>query len=92
MAHPRARCRSGVLTGPTRDGTLWIEDGEIRGPATDVRITDSLLGTLERVAAVGDAPRLVYDWWNPMHSYSMCYRVPVVKIAACHISGASALD
>ncbi len=84
--------RAGILTGPTRDGTLWIEDGEIRGPATDVRITDSLLGTLERVAAVGDAPRLVYDWWNPMHSYSMCYRVPVVKIAACHISGASALD
>jgi len=84
--------RGGVLTGPTRDGTLWIEDGEIRGPATDIRITDNLLGTLERVDAVGDTPRLVYDWWSPMHSYSMCYRVPVVKIAACHLSGASALD
>lgn len=84
--------RAGILTGTSRDGTLLIERGEIRRPATDVRITDSLLGMLGRVTGVGNTLRLVYDWWNPMYDYSMCYLIPPVKIAACHINGVSTIS
>ncbi len=38
--------RSALLTGMTRDGTFWIEDGQIVGPARDVRFTDSPLRLL----------------------------------------------
>ena len=50
-----------LLTGVTRDGTFLIEDGEITRPLRDMRFTDSALGVLERVEAIGATPRLVSE-------------------------------
>lgn len=53
--------RSALLTGMTRDGTFWIEDGRIAAPARDVRFTDSPLRILEATQALGAEERLVCE-------------------------------
>jgi predicted Zn-dependent protease len=50
-----------LLTGVTRDGTFLIEDGRITRPVRDVRFTDTALGVLDRVEALGERPRLVSE-------------------------------
>lgn len=35
--------RTLTLTGMTRNGTFWVEDGEVREPVKNLRFTDSLL-------------------------------------------------
>lgn len=50
-----------LLTGVTRDGTHLIEDGRLTRPLRDVRFTDSALGVLERVQALGARARLVSE-------------------------------
>jgi predicted Zn-dependent protease len=50
-----------LLTGVTRDGTFLIEDGRIARPLRDMRFTDSALGILDRVEALGAQSRLVSD-------------------------------
>jgi PmbA protein len=50
-----------LLTGLTRDGTFLIEDGKVTTPVRDVRFTDSVLGVLDRVQALGARPRLVSE-------------------------------
>jgi len=48
--HPREM----VVTGLTRDGTFWIENGEIAYPVKNLRFTQSYVEALQNVAAVGD--------------------------------------
>lgn len=43
----------GVATGLTRDGTLWIEGGEIARPLRGARFTQSVSELMSRVIAVG---------------------------------------
>lgn len=50
-----------VFTAVTRDGTFLIEDGEIARPIHDMRITDSALGILSRVEALGARSELTSD-------------------------------
>jgi predicted Zn-dependent protease len=47
-----------LLTGVTRDGTFLIEDGKVTRPLSDMRMTDSVLGVLERCSELGAATRL----------------------------------
>ena len=42
-----------LLTGVTRDGTFLIEDGRVTRPIEDMRMTDSVLGVLERCEDLG---------------------------------------
>ncbi len=53
--HP-ANC---VITGMTRDGVYWIEDGEIQYPVKNLRFTQSYVEALADVAAIGKETRLV---------------------------------
>lgn len=50
-----------IFTAVTRDGTFLIEDGEITRPLEDMRITDSALGVLGRVQALGARAELNAD-------------------------------
>jgi predicted Zn-dependent protease len=52
--------RTIVLTGLTRDGLWWIENGEIRYPVRNLRFNQSVLGMLApwNVEAVGETRRL----------------------------------
>jgi predicted Zn-dependent protease len=52
--------RTIVLTGLTRDGLWWIENGEIRYPVRNLRFNQSVLGMLApwNVGAIGRPQRL----------------------------------
>ena len=41
-----------VLTGMTRDGTFWVEDGRIRHAVRNLRFTESALDALSRVTGL----------------------------------------
>jgi len=41
------------ITGMTRNGTFWIEDGKVVRPIKNLRFTESIVGALGRVEAVG---------------------------------------
>ncbi len=49
------------ITGMTRDGTYWVENGSIAYPLRNLRFTQSVLGTLAKVEAVGKESRAVVD-------------------------------
>mgnify|MGYP005852138187 FL=1 len=54
-----------VVTGMTRDGTYWVEKGEIAYPVKNLRFTQSYLQALNQVEAIGRETRLyrgVNDW------------------------------
>ena len=66
-----------IVTGMTRDGTFWVEDGRIKGPVRNLRFTQSYLEALAATSAVsrerrtlkGDfggvlVPALRIDSWN----------------------------
>ncbi len=42
-----------TITGMTRDGTFWIEEGRVAGPVRNLRFTQSILAALSGVRAVG---------------------------------------
>jgi PmbA protein len=42
-----------TITGMTRDGTFWVEDGRVRGAVRNLRFTQSILEALSAVRAVG---------------------------------------
>jgi PmbA protein len=48
----------GVITGMTRDGTYIIENGEIVGPARNLRFTESVLTALAGVTLLGKERRI----------------------------------
>ncbi|MEA2439675.1 MAG: hypothetical protein QOH76_1099 [Thermoleophilaceae bacterium] len=50
-----------LLTGVTRDGTFLIEDGRVTRPIEDMRMTDSVLGVLERCEDLGARTRLTSE-------------------------------
>ena len=44
--------KSASMTGMTRDGTFYIEDGKIKYPVLDMRFTESILEAFSRIEAV----------------------------------------
>lgn len=52
------RPKETVVTGVTRDGTFLIEDGEVTRPLEGMRLTDGVLGILERVEELAARSRL----------------------------------
>jgi predicted Zn-dependent protease len=42
-----------LLTGVTRNGTYWIEDGRVTHAVKNLRFTQSLVGALQRIVGVG---------------------------------------
>jgi PmbA protein len=72
-----------TITGMTRDGTFWIEGGEVVGPVRNLRFTQSAIGALEAVSMVGREAELASEFF---FSASL---VPALKIDAFHFSGTS---
>ena len=50
-----------LLTGVTRDGTFLIEDGRVTQPIEEMRMTDAILGVLERCEDLGAQTRLTSE-------------------------------
>jgi predicted Zn-dependent protease len=76
-----------VVTGMTRDGTFWIEDGEIAYPVKNLRFTQSYHEALTGVVAMTRALKLQrLDLWD-FDAGSI--RVPAVHLGAFEFTGAT---
>ncbi len=62
-----------ILTGMTRDGTFWIEDGEVKHAVRNLRFNQSLFDMLNRVEAMGVPQRTAGE-----ESFEMV--VPAMKV------------
>ena len=56
--------RRTLMTGTTRDGTYWVEDGEVRHAVHNLRFTDEVLAAFARAEAVGARLHAVPTWWQ----------------------------
>jgi PmbA protein len=54
--------RRTMLTGMTRDGTFWVENGRICYPVKNLRFTYPWLEALQHVSAVGQRTKLGLNW------------------------------
>ncbi len=63
-----------TITGMTRDGTYWIENGKIQFPVKNLRFTQSYVNALAGVEAIGKETRLL----NAMGIVAT--RVPAIKL------------
>jgi len=77
--HP-ANC---VITGMTRDGAYWIEDGVIQYPLKNLRFTQSYVEALAGVEAIGNATQLMTAW------NFLAVRVPALKLKGFNFTGAT---
>jgi len=50
-----------TITGMTRDGTFWIEDGQVVGAVRNLRFTQSILEALSAVRAVGSETEMTSE-------------------------------
>lgn len=77
--HP-ANC---VITGMTRDGAFWIENGEIQYPVKNLRFTQSYVDALGSVEAVGTETRLITVMGV------VASRVPALKLKSFNFTGST---
>ena len=84
------RPEESLFTAVTRDGTFLIEDGRVTRPVADMRVTDSALGVLSRVRAVGARSVLTSDgelYGRRFASGSVC---PPLRADAVRFTGSAA--
>jgi predicted Zn-dependent protease len=72
-----------TITGMTRDGTFWIEDGEVAYPVKNFRFTQSIIEALINTEAIGRDTELASEF------FFSASRVPAMKIASFNFSGRS---
>jgi len=53
-----------LLTGMTRDGTFWVEDGKIRHGIKNLRFTESMLKAFSNVQQISRDRKIVASWWE----------------------------
>ncbi len=71
-----------ILTGMTRDGTFWIEDGEVRHSVKNLRFNQSVIDMLCHVEAMGVPQRTAGE-----ESFEMV--VPAMKIKEFNFSSST---
>ncbi|MCK5409540.1 MAG: hypothetical protein KAJ30_04685, partial [Candidatus Heimdallarchaeota archaeon] len=70
--------RLGAITGLTRDGLLYIEDGEVVSAARNFRFTDKIPDILSNVPLIGDTL-----------DTSITTRCPPMKLSSFKFTGKS---
>jgi len=68
-----------IVTGMTRDGTFWIEDGEVRYGVKNLRFNQSMIEMLSRVEMMSPAERAAGE-----ESFEMV--VPAMKVSDFNFS------
>ena len=81
LVHPRD-C---VITGMTRDGVFFIENGELAYPVKDLRFTQSYVEALAKVETVGEETRLLMSEFG-----GQATRAPALKINEFSFTGLTA--
>jgi predicted Zn-dependent protease len=80
-----------VLTGMTRDGTFWIEGGELKNPINNLRFTESVLLALSRVSSISRERRLCSEGTVYSRRFVTGTVAPAIKVDGFNFSGISAL-
>ena len=82
LVYPGSRSLQKILTGMTRDGTFWVEDGEIRHGIRNLRFNQSVIEMLRQVAMMGPPQRTAGE-----ESFEMV--VPAMKVEGFNFSSAT---
>lgn len=53
-----------IITGMTRDGSWWVERGEVQYPIKNLRFSQSVLRALATAKGVGREPKLQRGWFG----------------------------
>jgi predicted Zn-dependent protease len=80
-----------VITGMTRDGTFWIEDGEIKNPIQNLRFTESILKAFSRVKAISRERKICTSGSVYGRRFVTGTVAPAVQIDGFNFSGVSSL-
>lgn len=83
------RPKETLVTAVTRDGTFLIEDGRVARPLADLRLTDSVLGALDRVQALTSGQRLANE--GEFYGRRFAYGVvcPAVRLSSLRFTDAA---
>lgn len=79
--------RRAVMTGLTRDGCFWIENGKISHAVGNMRFTDSVLEGFARIDAMTAARKAIPTWWSPAGAYV----APAIRMRQFRFNGKSQL-
>lgn len=80
-----------VITGMTRDGTFWIEEGEIKNPIKNLRFTESILKALSRVKAISKERKICSAGSVYGRRFITGTVVPAIQVDGFNFSGVSSL-
>jgi PmbA protein len=61
-----------ILTGMTRDGTFWVEKGEIKGATKNLRFTQNVLEALSTVTMISEEAKLSRGFWGGVRVPALC--------------------
>jgi PmbA protein len=53
-----------LLTGMTRDGTFWIENGKVKHGVKNLRFTETMLKAFSNVAQISMDRKIINSWWG----------------------------
>jgi PmbA protein len=81
------RPKETLVTGVTRDGTFLIEDGEVTRPLADLRVTDSMLGLLERAQQLGARAKLTSSGEFYGRRFAHGVLCPPMRVGAMRFTG-----
>ena len=76
--------RSLLLTGLTRDGVFWIQDGKLSHPVTNFRWNDSPIRVLKNIDAMSASSRT-----SPRESAASNVSVPALRVKEFELSSVS---
>jgi predicted Zn-dependent protease len=83
--------KKAVITGMTRDGTFWIEEGEIKNPIKNLRFTESILKALSRVKAVSQERKICSSGSVYGRRFITGTVAPAIQVDGFNFSGVSSL-
>lgn len=58
--------RNALMTGMTRDGTFWIENGKVQHGVKNLRFTESMLKAFSNVEQMSRDTKIVNSWWEDL--------------------------
>ncbi|HVP36974.1 MAG TPA: TldD/PmbA family protein [Terriglobales bacterium] len=56
--------KNALMTGMTRDGTFWIENGKIKYGVKNLRFTESMLRAFSNISLLSRQRKIAVPWWG----------------------------
>ena len=56
--------KNALMTGMTRDGTFWIENGKVKQGVKNLRFTESMLKAFSNISQISRQRKIAIPWWG----------------------------